>query len=120
MRLIEQNKERYYETLEQCSQGWHEGRHDPWPFINYVLFILKEAYREFEERAGEITSPPGAKAELVRDAVERMEGEFRITDLERACPGVGRDWIRKVLRRMKEAGQVDTTGRGVGSRWYRL
>ncbi|OGQ25145.1 MAG: cell filamentation protein Fic, partial [Deltaproteobacteria bacterium RIFCSPHIGHO2_02_FULL_60_17] len=24
-RLIEQNKDRYYETLEQSSQGWHEG-----------------------------------------------------------------------------------------------
>lgn len=27
-RLIEQSKERYYETLEQSSQGWHEGKHD--------------------------------------------------------------------------------------------
>src|SRR5574337_1008261 len=51
-RLIEQNKERYYETLEQSSQDWHEGRHDPWPFVNYLLFILKTAYREFEERVG--------------------------------------------------------------------
>ena len=40
-RLIEQNKERYYETLEQSSQGWHEGTHDPWPYINYLLYILK-------------------------------------------------------------------------------
>lgn len=28
-RLIEENKERYYETLELSSQGWHEGKHDP-------------------------------------------------------------------------------------------
>jgi Fic family protein len=28
-RLIEQNKERYYETLAQSSRGWHEGAHDP-------------------------------------------------------------------------------------------
>lgn len=27
-RLIEQNKARYYETLEQSSQRWHEGHHD--------------------------------------------------------------------------------------------
>jgi Fic family protein len=39
--LVEQNKDRYYETLEKSSQGWHEGKHDPWPYINYVLFILK-------------------------------------------------------------------------------
>ena len=60
-RLIEQNKARYYETLEQSSQGWHEGRHDPWPYINYVLYILKTAYREFGERVGEVKAPRGAK-----------------------------------------------------------
>lgn len=51
-RVIEENKDRYYETLEQSSRGWHEGRHDPWPFINYILFILRTAYGEFEERVG--------------------------------------------------------------------
>jgi Fic family protein len=51
-RLIEENKERYYETLEESSQNWHNGKHDPWPFVNYLLFILKNAYREFEERVG--------------------------------------------------------------------
>ena len=56
-RLIEENKERYYETLEQSSQGWHEGKHDPWPYINYILYILKTAYREFEERVTETSSP---------------------------------------------------------------
>lgn len=45
-RLIEENKDRYYETLEQSSQGWHEDKHDPWPYINYLLSILKLAYRE--------------------------------------------------------------------------
>jgi len=46
-RLIEENKERFYETLDQSSQGWHEGKHDPWPYINFILLILKSAYREF-------------------------------------------------------------------------
>jgi Fic family protein len=40
------DKERYYETLEQSSQHWHEGTHDSWPYINYILFILKSAYLE--------------------------------------------------------------------------
>lgn len=46
-RIIEQNKERYYETLKISSQDWHEGKHDPWPYIGYLLFILKQAYKEF-------------------------------------------------------------------------
>src|SRR4030042_6228995 len=37
-RIIEENKDRYYETLEQSSQGWHKGKHDPWPYIHYLLF----------------------------------------------------------------------------------
>jgi Fic family protein len=51
-RLLEQNKERYYETLEQSSEYWHEGRHDPWPYANFLLYTLRNAYREFEERVG--------------------------------------------------------------------
>lgn len=38
-RLIEENKDRFYEILEESSQGWHDGKHDRWPFVNYLLFI---------------------------------------------------------------------------------
>jgi Fic family protein len=61
-RLIEENKERYYETLEQSSQAWHDGKHDPWPYINYILYILKTAYREFEERVGSSATDLETKA----------------------------------------------------------
>lgn len=116
-RLIEQNKERYYETLEQSSQRWHEGKHDPWPYINYLLFILKSAYREFEERVGRTPAPRGAKAEDVLQAIRKQEGEFRMAEIERACPGVGREWIRRILAELKKQGQASVTGRGPAARW---
>ena len=47
-RLIEENLERYYETLEIGSESWHQGKHDPWPYIGYILFILRKAYSELE------------------------------------------------------------------------
>jgi len=118
-RLIEQNKERYYETLEQSSTGWHDGRHDPWPFVNYLLFILKTAYREFEERVGQIASPRGAKTELVVAAIERASGVFRVADLQRSCPGVGLDLIRSVLKKLRAAGKVECLGRGQNAQWRR-
>jgi Fic family protein len=119
-RLIEQNKERYYETLEQSSTGWREGMHDPWPYIGYLLFILKTAYSEFEERVGRTVSPKGAKADLVINAIIRQKGEFRLADIEQACPGVGREWIRKILADLREHGEVVSTGRGTGARWRYL
>ena len=119
-RLIEQNKDRYYETLEQSSQGWHEANHNPWPFVNYVLWIMKQAYEEFESRVGDTKDERGSKEALVREAISGQTGPFRLADLEKACPGVGRDWIRVILREMKRANELRSFGRGAGARWERV
>lgn len=118
-RLIEQNKERYYETLEQSSLRWHEGKHDPWPYVNYLLFILKSAYKEFEERVGQTASPKGAKTELVTTAIRRFAGPFRISDIQRDCPGVSVDLIRRVLKNSRSVGRVKCLGRGQSAEWQR-
>ncbi len=118
-RLIEQNKERYYETLQQSSQGWHEGKHDPWPYINYVLYILKTAYHEFESRVGQIKSPRGSKTEFIETAINAFEKDFTLSDLERACPGVSRDMIRIVLRNLQKSKKVECLGRGPGAVWQK-
>jgi len=119
-RIIEQNKDRYYETLEQSSQGWHEGKHDPWPYINYVLFILKAAYQEVEERVEQLKSPKGEKTELITSAVLRAIGSFRAADIQKECPGVSMDMIRRVLKDMKASGKIKCLGRGQSARWQKI
>jgi Fic family protein len=119
-RLIEQDKERYYEVLEQSSQRWHEGKHDPWPTMNFLLFILTQACKEFEQRVGQVKAPRGAKAELVLAAIRQELGDFRLADIERACPGVGREWIRTLLAGLKAAGEVSCQGKGPAARWRHL
>jgi Fic family protein len=115
-RVIEENKDRYYETLEQSSQGWHEGKHDPWPYINYILYILKTAYREFEERVG-LSTARGAKTSMVLDAIERLPDSFRMVDLERVAPNVTRDMIRVVLNRLKQDNKIYCEGYGAAALW---
>jgi Fic family protein len=118
-KLIEENKARYYETLEQASQGWHEGTHDPWPFVTFALYILVTAYKEFETCVGQTRSPRGAKTELVRAAIDRAVGPFRVADLQHACPGVGLDLIRRVLKQLQREGLVRCLGRGPSAAWRR-
>jgi Fic family protein len=48
-RLIEESRADYYEVLRLSSQGWHEGRHDLFPWLNYFLSVLKRAYRELDK-----------------------------------------------------------------------
>lgn len=88
--IVEGTKERYYATLKQSSQGWHEGRHDPLPWWEYFLGILLRAYGEFEDRVGVLTTSRGAKRGMVFAAVGRLPGQFHYADVERACPGVSR------------------------------
>ena len=118
-RIIEEHKARYYETLQLSSKGWHEGKHDPWPYIGYLLFIIKKAYDEFEERAGKIAAPRGEKTALIEAAIRQQSGEFGVSGLQDACPGVGVDLIRKVLKRLKGI-SVECLGRGQSARWRKL
>jgi Fic family protein len=122
-RLVEQSKDRYYETLERSSQGWHEGKHDPWPYINHVLSIMKAAYRDFVERVGEVKAPRGEKRGRVIEGIgqllSRPGGTFRIGELEQTCPGVSRDMVRHVLREQQAAGVIVCAGRGSGAAWLK-
>lgn len=116
-RLIEQNKERYYETLGLSSQGWHKGSHDPWHYINFICFILKSAYRDFEERLGAITQPRGEKTGMVHAAITRFPGDFSVNNILHQCPGVGVDMVRRVLKNMQAQGGVECLCRGRNARW---
>ncbi len=119
-RIIEQSKDRYDETLRQSSRSWHEGKHDPWPFTNYLLFTLKEVYREFEARYESTSLPSGEKTEAVRRAVAGFPGDFHVTELQKRCPEVSLDMIRKVLKDMSLEKSIQCLGRGKHAKWQRI
>ena len=118
-RIIEQNKERYYEVLENSSHHWHQGKHDPWPFIGFVLYVFQNAYREFEERVGKIPPERGVKTKIIEEAIGSHPGSFRIADIAQACPGVSLDMIRTVVKNLKKRGLVKCLGRGRSARLER-
>lgn len=87
--------------------------------MNHLLYILKTAYREFEDRLGQIKAPRGEKSELVANAVNHAAGNFSVADLQRECPGVSVDMIRHVLEGLRRKGDVECLGRGRSARWRR-
>lgn len=118
-RIFEESKESYYETLEASSQGWHEGQHNIAPWLGYFWGALLRAYKEFEERVGQIEHGRGAKGDRVRAEALKRTLPFSISELEDACPGVSRDMVRLVLRAMKAEGLIESTGKGRGAKWVR-
>ncbi|MFH0858861.1 MAG: Fic family protein, partial [Candidatus Omnitrophota bacterium] len=116
-RITEQSKETYYESLNKSSQKWHQSKHDCLPWFNYFLGTVLGAYKEFEERTGNIKPSRGAKTAIVMKAIEIQHGEFSISDIERACPNVSRVMIKKVLLRQQKDKKIKCLGKGQLSKW---
>ena len=85
--------------------------------MNFLLFVLTQACKEFEERVGQLKSPRGEKTEAVLAAVERQVSTFRVADLQSECPAVGVDLIRHLLARLQKEKKIKSLGTGRGAKW---
>jgi Fic family protein len=115
-RLVEESKEDYYAILEDCSLGWHEGKNEIVPWWNYLLSVLRGAYKEFERQVESADARP-AKSDLVRQTVLAQLGPFTLGDLAAQFPAASPQLIKKVLAELKKQGKVRLVGRGRGARW---
>lgn len=121
-RIFEQQKEGYYENLEKSSQGWHEGEHDPFPWLNYFWGVLISAYKEFEEKVeviNESHSGKGSKTEQIKLFINKRFKPFAVSDIEKECPSISKDMIRNVLRQMRDDDIIESVGTGRGAKWIK-
>ena len=119
-RIFEESKESYYRSLQKSSQGWHSAEHDPFPWMEYFWGVVMKAYKEFEERVFYIKDTiggKGSKAEQIKFSIRKKIGPFAISDIEKDCPGISRDWIRYVLRELRAEGELESIGVGRGAKW---
>jgi Fic family protein len=115
-RLVEESKEDYYRVLGECSRGWHEGRNEILPWWNYVLGVVRSAYKELETQVTSAAVRP-AKGDMARRIVLEQDGEFTLADLSAQLPSASPQLIKKVLSELKGEGRVRLAGRGRGATW---
>ena len=118
-RLIEDDRENYYQSLYRSSQGWHESNHDIVPWWDFFLSIINRAYREFAEAVESREKGPG-KTELAREVIAGMEGQFSLSEIRAQLPSISEQLIKRVLQQMKADGRLRLVGRGRGARWERI
>lgn len=118
---IYESKHAYYAALYEAQRHWHQGEHEIWPWITYLVRILASAYRDFEERVASARAQGGNKQERVREHIlEHAGATFRRRDVERALPGVSEATVRLVLAELRTEGKIKSEGAGRASRWRRL
>ena len=116
-RNIEDTCQAYYAALQESSRSWHTSEHDLMPFWRYFVRTIKVAYDGLESRF-DVQGPfHGGKTQLIRSEVMRQIGDFKLSDIVGAVPGVSQNLVQKVLAGMREEGLVNLHGHGRGAYW---
>lgn len=116
---IAASSDAYYAALLASTDGWHDGEHDPWPWLRYFIGIVAGSYVDF----GTLTSRArsgGSKQDRVRDYVlNHAPATFQISDVRAALPGVSDQTIRLALNGLRSEGRVEADAVGRGATWTR-
>jgi len=117
-KLIEKNKDAYYDALSKVDKGWHENENDPTPFIKYILRILLTAYREFEDRMS-LVETKQSSYEYVKNTVDQILGKFSKAELLERCPSIAKSTLEAALKKLVEDGYIKKSGQGKSTFYYK-
>jgi Fic family protein len=118
--LIFDSKNSYYDALEASQRSWHDGEHDPWPWLTYLVGVLHEAYGIFESKLSAARNATGSKADQVRHYVlNEAPKSFRFAQVQAALPGISEATVRHVLTALRVEGKL-AADRGPKALWRRV
>ena len=117
-KLIEKNKDAYYDALNKVDKGWHENDNDPTPFIKYILRILLTAYREFEDRMS-LVETKQSSYDYVKNTIDQILGKFSKAKLLERCPSIAKSTLEATLKKLVEDGYIKKSGQGKSTFYYK-
>ncbi len=118
--LVAESADAYYRTLLASTQGWHEGAHDPWPWLGYLVEQAARAYASYQDSSRAATSGGSKRDRVKRYVLDQAPRVFSISDIRTAVLGVGDGTIRNALDDLRAEGAVEVDGPGRAARWTRL
>lgn len=95
-KIIEESKETYYEALQDSSINWYENGNDYKPFVNYMLGVIINAYKEFESRVKLVTDPNLSKSDRVREMIKNHIGTITKAELMEMNPDISDTTIQRL------------------------
>ena len=111
-KMIEENKQSYYEALLASGENWHKNCNDPTPFLRYMLGVILNAYREFENRLNGVTGKKLNKSDRVKQVFDQKLGKITKSDIAELCPDVSVSMIERILKQMLDDGAIARIGFG--------
>ena len=111
-KMISDTKETYYDTLQDSSDGWHEGTNDYGPFVRYLLGIVIAAYREFESRTALLTIKGVSKPDRIRALIKDHLGRITKTEIMEQLPDISQVTVQRTLAELLKTNEIIKIGGG--------
>ena len=111
-KLISDSKETYYEALQDSSEGWHKGKNDYAPFVEYLLGVVIAAYREFDRRTELLEEKGVSKPDRVRALIKDQLGTITKTEIMKQLPDISQVTVQRTLAELLKTGEIMKIGGG--------
>lgn len=105
-RIIEKTQEKYYEALQESSQGWHEEENDYEPFVKYTLGIVASAYKEFSSRVKLPAISGMSKPERIKELIRETVGKITKAEILEKCPDISDTTVQRTLTELHKNGTI--------------
>ena len=111
-KIIEESKEMYYEVLQDSSLNWHENENDYKPFVNYMLGVIVNAYKEFGSRVELVTNPNLSKSDRIREIIKNHIGTITKSELLEMNPDISDTTVQRTLAELLKNNEIKKIGGG--------
>ena len=111
-KLIADNKESYYDALQDSDAGWHEEENDYLPFARYMLGVIIAAYKDFSDRVEILITKGLSKLERVREIIRNSIRKLTKAEIMAQCPDIGERTVERALASLQESGEIIKIGGG--------
>ena len=111
-KLIADNKESYYEALQDSDAGWHEEQNDYLPFARYMLGIIIAAYQDFSNRVQILIAKGLSKPDRVKEIIRNNTRKMTKAEIMAQCPDISLKTVQRALESLLGSREIIKIGGG--------
>ncbi len=117
--IIEKSVESYYEALQLSQVNWHENNNNNTYFIKYMLEVILEAYKEFDNRLSHLGDSKLSKPQRIEKLFDDTLGKLSKADILNECPDISKITVEKTLNTLLKEDKIIKLGKGRATKYIK-
>ena len=118
-KIINENKESYYDALKASSIGWHDNTNDYWPFVINFIICLARCYKQLDARFLTIGNKKINKQNRIEAVILNSLYPISKNEIMKYVPDASTNAVELVLSKLLKDNKIVKIGKTNGARYLR-